>query len=57
MVLQGKLRTIVRWLTKRKKGGVYHPQKILSNVREPILDILQSNHSELRTTLSSIIEK
>ncbi len=44
LVLQGKLRTAVRWLTEREKGGVLLPGDTDEKTGENIFDVLKSKH-------------
>ena len=47
LIIQGKLRAAVRWITERDKGGVLHPEEFSS--KEPsktVLDVLREKHPE-----------
>ena len=41
LVLRGKLRTSVRYITKREKGGVMQPGGTCTTTGEPVLGLLQ----------------
>eukprot|EP00978_Attheya_sp_CCMP212_P013894 scaffold35059_cov31-Attheya_sp.AAC.1 len=48
MVLQGKLRQAVRWITQRHKGGMLYLDDIDVKTGKPVIDVLKSNHPEAR---------
>jgi hypothetical protein len=56
LVLQGKLRAAVRWLTEREKGGVLLPDDLDSKTNEPVIDVLRSKHPDARVPDVSVLE-
>ncbi len=56
LVLQGKLRSAVRWLTGRKKGGVLLPDDVDEKTGESVIDVLRSKHPDARVPDASELE-
>ena len=48
LVLRGKLRTTVRWITERKKGGVLLPEEQCTKTGERVLEVLHAKHPDAR---------
>ena len=40
LVLQGKLQSVLRWITDRGKGGVFKPEETCSKKGQPVLEVL-----------------
>jgi hypothetical protein len=57
LVLQGKLRAAVRWLTEREKGGVLLPSDLDSKTNEPVIDVLRSKHPDAKVPDISVLEE
>ena len=47
MVIEGKLRAGVRWLTSRDGGGVLNPEDADTKSGRPVIDVLREKHSDL----------
>ena len=45
LVLQGKLRSAVRWITNRDNGRIFHLGDIYPKTVKHVLEFLLSNHS------------
>jgi hypothetical protein len=56
LVLQGKLRTAVCWLTEREKGCVLKPRDRDDKTGENIFNVLQSKHTDARVPDASEME-
>jgi hypothetical protein len=56
LVLQDKLRSAVRWLTEREKGGVLLPGNVDEKSRERVIDILQSKHLDAQIPEAAELE-
>jgi hypothetical protein len=56
LILQGKLRAAVRWLTEREKGGVLLPGDTDEKTGETIFDVLKSKHPAARVPEASEME-
>ena len=55
LVLQGKLRTAVRWITDRETGGVLQPAERYTNTGERVMEVLHTKHLEaLPPTVASL---
>ena len=46
LVLRGKLRSEVWWITDRDKGGLFQPEETCPKTGLPILDVLRSKQPE-----------
>jgi hypothetical protein len=56
LVLQGKLRTAVQWVTEGEKGGVLLPDNMDAKPGEWVIDVLQSKHPDARVPEASKLE-
>ena len=50
LVLRGKLRTTVWWITERDTGGVLQPAERCAKTGERVMEVLHTNHPEARPT-------
>ena len=58
LVLQGKLRSVVRHLAAREKGGVMLPDDTDAKTRDTVREALESSkHPELRVPDISVVEE
>jgi hypothetical protein len=48
LVLQGKPRSTVRWITEREKGGVLLPDDMDAKSGELVIDVLKEKHPDAR---------
>ena len=46
LVLRGKLRTAVRWITERETGGVLQPGDRCTKTGEQMMEVLHAKHPE-----------
>ena len=49
LVLHGKLRSAVRWITKRETGGVLQPGDSCEKTGDGVLEVFRAKHPEVRT--------
>ena len=49
LVLRGKLRSAVRWITDRETGGVLQPGDRCEKTGDWVLEVLRAKHPEVRT--------
>jgi di/tripeptidase len=56
LVLQGKLRTLVWWVTKQEKGGVLIPEDTDEKTGKKVIDVLRSKHPDARVPDASELE-
>ena len=56
LVLRDKLRSAVRWIKDREKGGVFHPGEICSKTGQNILEVLCLKHPGARPPTASRFE-
>ena len=49
LVLRGKLRTAVQWITERETGGVLHPRERCTKTGKRVMEVLRTEHPEART--------
>ena len=54
LVLRGKLRTAVRWITEREKGGVLLPEEQFTKTGERVLEVLCTKHLDARPPVCSM---
>ena len=48
LVLRGKLRTAVRWIMEREKGGVLQPDDHCTKTGERMMEVFRTKHSDAR---------
>ena len=48
LVLQGKLRTAVRWITKQDTGGVLMPEDYCTKTEDRVMEVLHTKHPKAR---------
>ena len=56
LVLRGKLRTAVRWITKREKGGVLQPDDHCTKTGERVMEVLRTKHPDARPLLAASLD-
>ena len=49
LVLRGKLRTAVQWITERETGGVLQPGDRCTKTGDQVMEVLRAKHLEART--------
>ncbi len=57
LVLQGKLRSAVRYLTERDGGEIMLPDEIDAKTGDTVLDVLQSKHPDMRVPDIALMEE
>ena len=56
LVLRGKLRTAVRWITKQDTGGVLQPGDRCTKTGDRVMEVLRAKHPEARTPTAVSLE-
>ena len=56
LVLRGKLRTAVRWMTEREKGGVLQPEGHCTKTGDRLLEVLHAKHPDARPPLAACLD-
>ena len=56
LVLRGKLRSAVRWITERELGGVLQPGERCEKTGDQVLEVLRAKHLEARTPTAACLE-
>ena len=56
LVLRGKLRTEVRWITKHETGGVLHPGYRCTKTGYQVMEVLRAKHPEARTPTAASLD-
>ena len=49
MVIDGRLRVAVCWVTNRSSGGVLNPEDLDTKTGLPVIDVLKDKHPEYMT--------
>ena len=56
LVLRGKLRTAMSWVTERKKGGVLQPDDSCTKTAERVMEVLYTKHPDARPSLAACLD-
>ena len=56
LVLHGKLRAAVRWITKRDTGGVLQTGDWCTKTGDQVMEVLRSKHPEARTPTAASLD-
>ena len=56
LVLQGKLQTTVRWITKRDTGGILQPAERCKKTGERVMEVLRTKHPEARPPTAASLD-
>jgi hypothetical protein len=56
LVLQGKLRMAVRWITEREKVGIFFPDEKNAKSGELVVDVLKEKHPDAGVPDTSKLE-
>ena len=56
LVLQGKLRTAVWWITDQEMVGVLNPAELCTNTKERVMDVLCTKHPDARPPAATILD-
>ena len=56
LVLCGKLRTAVRWITEREKGGVLQPEGHCTKMGDRVLEVLHAKHPDARPPSAACLD-
>ena len=56
LVLRGKLRTAVRWITEREMGGVLQPDEKCMKTGYRVMEVLHTKHPEARTPTAASLD-
>ena len=56
LVLRGKLRTAVQWITERETGGILQPGERCTKTGDQGMEVLSTKHPEARTPMSASLD-
>ena len=56
LVLRGKLRTAVRWITERETGGVLHTGDRCTKTGDRVMEVIRTKHLEARTPTAASLD-
>ena len=56
LVLRGKLRTAVRWITEREKGGVLLPEEQCTKTGKRVLEMIHAKHLDARPPSAACLD-
>ena len=56
LVLRGKIRTSVRWITESEKGGVLLPEDQCTKTGEHVLEVLRKKHTDARPLSAACLD-
>ena len=56
LVLRGKLRTAVRWITEREKGGMLQPEGHCTKTGDRVLEVLHAKHPDARPPSAACLD-
>ena len=56
LVLRGKLRNAVRWITEREKGGVLQPEGHCTKTGDRVLEVLHAKHPDARPLSAACLD-
>ena len=56
LMLRGKLRTVVRWITERETGGVLQPGYRCTKTGNRVMEVLRTKHPEARTPTAASLD-
>ena len=56
MVLRGKFRTAVRWITDRETGGILQSGERCKKMGERVMEVLRTKHPEACTPTASSLD-
>ena len=54
--MNGKLRTAVRWITEREKGGIIQPEGHCTNTGDLVLEVLHAKHPDARSPSDACLD-
>ena len=57
LVLRGKIRTAVRWITERKKGGVLQPEDYCTKTGERMMEVICTKNPDARPPVGSKLRR
>ena len=55
LVIRGKLRSVVRWITEKVTGGVLQPKDKCEKTGDRVLEVLRAKHPEARMPTSACL--
>ena len=56
LLLHGKLRMAVRWITEREKEGLLQPEDHCTKTRERVMEVLCTKHPDARPPLAASLD-
>ena len=56
LVLRGKLRTAVRWITEQEKGGVLQPEVHCTKTGDRVLEVLHAKHLDAQPPSAACLD-
>ena len=56
LVLRGKMRTVVRWITEQETGGELHPEELCIKTGERVMEVMRTKNLDARPLSASSLD-